>query len=122
MWVIKYCGAIDTIYMTEKELNNIYVTNLRKIRVEIGLSQSDLSEQIGITEKYYNTIENGKKWGSFATLVKLANALNIEPYELLLPNASLGKSLDKNKTQVLMKQLRNNLNELVNTVEKFLAE
>ena len=98
------------------------MTNLRKIRLELGLSQNDLSEKIGITEKYYNTIEKGKKWGSFATLVKLANALNIEPYELLLPNASLGKSLDRNKTQILMKQLRNNLNEVVNTVERFLTE
>jgi transcriptional regulator with XRE-family HTH domain len=108
--------------MTEKELKKIYVSNLKTIRIETGLSQSELSEQISITEKYYNTIENGKKWGSFATLVKLANALNVEPYELLIPNTSLGKTLDKNRTQVLMKQLRNNLNELVNTVERFLAE
>ena len=88
----------------------------------MGLSQNDLSEKIGITEKYYNTIEKGKKWGSFATLVKLATALNVEPYELLIPGTTLGKSLNRNKTHALMKQLRNNLNDIVNTVEKFLTE
>lgn len=98
------------------------MANLRTIRLEQGLSQNDLSERIGITEKYYNTIEKGKKWGSFATLAKLATALKVEPYELLIPGATLGKSLDKNKTQILMKQLKNNLNEVVNTVEKFLTE
>ena len=83
------------------------------------MTQDALSEKIGLNEKYLSTIETGAKGGSFDTLISLANALNVEPYELLLPN---GKevSIDTRKTKELMVCFRTNLNELVDTVEEFL--
>ena len=83
------------------------------------MTQDALSEKIGLNEKYISAIETGAKWGSFDTLISLANALNVEPYELLLPN---GKevSVDTRKTKELMVRFRTNLNELVDTVEEFL--
>ena len=83
------------------------------------MTQDALSEKIGLNEKYLSTIETGAKWGSFDTLISLANVLNVEPYELLLPN---GKevSIDTCKTKELMVRFRTNLNELVDTVEEFL--
>ncbi|MCR5763565.1 MAG: helix-turn-helix domain-containing protein [Treponema sp.] len=105
--------------MEENELKQIYGRNIKRIREERKMTQDALSEKIGLNEKYLSTIETGAKWGSFDTLILLANALNVEPYELLLPN---GKevSIDSKKTKELMLRFRTNLNELVDTVEEFL--
>lgn len=105
--------------MEESELKQIYGRNIKRLREERKMTQDALSEKIGLNEKYLSTIETGAKWGSFDTLISLANALNVEPYELLLPN---GKevSIDSRKTKELMVRFRTNLNELVDTVEEFL--
>ncbi len=71
--------------MTIETLKEFYTKNLKNLRTISGLNQSQLSEKAGITEKFYSDIETGKKWGSFETLVSLANALDVKPYELLLP-------------------------------------
>ena len=61
-----------------------------------------------------------KKAGTFETLAKLAEALEVEPYELLLPkNAAV--NFDSRKTKLLMKQLRRNVAETMDTIENFLA-
>ncbi|MCR4742623.1 MAG: helix-turn-helix domain-containing protein [Treponema sp.] len=82
------------------------------------INQAELSEKVGITEKFYNDIETGRKWGSFDTIVDIANALQIEPYELFLPAGSL-ITHDERRIQALMKQLRNNFSDLVDTREEF---
>ena len=38
------------------------------------MNQAEISEKVGITEKFYNDLETGRKWGSFETIVDLANA------------------------------------------------
>ena len=64
--------------------------------------------------------ENHKKTGTFDTLAKIADALNVEPYELLLPQNS-ALNLDSRKTKQLMKQLRKNVCDTMDTIEKFLS-
>lgn len=107
--------------MTLKELNLIYTSNLKEKRKERGLKQHDLAEKAGLSEKFLSDIESGRRWGKYDTLVAIANALNIEPFELLLP---LGKSVNYNsqKTRSLMKQVRTNISDLLDTVETFLGE
>ena len=82
------------------------------------INQAELSEKVGITEKFYNDIETGRKWGSFDTIVDIANALQIEPYELFLPSGRL-ITHDEKRIQALMKKLRNNFSDLVDTMEEF---
>lgn len=107
--------------MTEKELSDIYVKNLKKYRNEKQISQEKLSEKASISPSFLSDIENGKKWGSFETLVSLANALEVEPYELLLPN-SQSASYDTKRTRSLMKRLRSNVSDLMDTLEDYLGE
>ncbi|MBP5158178.1 MAG: helix-turn-helix transcriptional regulator, partial [Treponema sp.] len=94
---------------------------LKTMRTGKKLSQAELSENVGITEKFYNDIETGRKWGSFETIVDLANALSVEPYELFLPAGSV-ISHNERRTKDLMKRLRSNFSELVDTMEEFLAD
>jgi len=71
--------------MTEKDLRAILSQNIRKLRGYRKLSQADFAEKIDISIPFLSDIENGKKWVSPTTLAKMADALNIEAYELLRP-------------------------------------
>ena len=61
------------------------------------------------------------KSGSFETIVDLANAFGVEPYELFLPQGSV-ISHNERRTKDLMKRLRTNFSELVDTMEEFLKD
>ena len=75
--------------MNIQELKDTYTANLRNFRKNKKMNQAEISEKVGITEKFYNDLENGRKWGSFETIVDLANAFGVEPYELFLPAGSV---------------------------------
>lgn len=106
--------------MTTEELNRIYRENLRTLRTQAGMSQAVLSEQAAITDKFYNDIETGRKWGSFETMVALANALGVAPHELLAPRLQ-GGSYDTKRTKQLLNSLRGHLNDLVDTMDSYLS-
>ena len=105
--------------MNIKELKAVYTANLKTLRTQKKLSQAEISEKVHITEKFYSDIETGRKWGSFETIVDLANAFEVEPYELFLPAGSV-ISHNERRTKDLMKRLRANFSELVDTMEDFL--
>ena len=107
--------------MNIKELKAVYTANLKTLRTQKKLSQAEISEKVHITEKFYSDIETGRKWGSFETIVDLANAFGVEPYELFLPAGSV-ISHNERRTQDLMKRLRANFSELVDTMEDFLKD
>jgi len=71
--------------MTEQELRGILSSNIKRHRQSRNLSQADLAEGLDISVNFLCNIENGNRWISPQTLIKFANALNIEPYELLKP-------------------------------------
>lgn len=107
--------------MTEDALKDIYANNIKNLREKNNLTQAQLAEQVHLAEKYLSAIERGVNWGSFSTLIALADALKVEPYELLLPQ-NKAVNYDSRRTKQLMSRFRTNLNELVNTVEEFLEE
>ena len=71
--------------MTEQELRTILSQNIKKYRSYKNLSQASFAEKIDISIPFLSDIENGKKWVSPVTLIKIADALNMEVYELLKP-------------------------------------
>jgi transcriptional regulator with XRE-family HTH domain len=71
--------------MTERDLRAVLSQNIRRFRGYRKLSQADFAEKVDISIPFLSDIENGKKWVSPATLLKMANALSIEAYELLKP-------------------------------------
>ena len=46
----------------------------------------DLGIQINVSENHIYMLEAGKRIPSVETILKIANALNIEPYKLLKPH------------------------------------
>ena len=107
--------------MSIDELRTVYTANLKRLRTEKKFSQAEISEKVDITEKFYSDLETGRRWGSCETLVDVANAFGVEPYELFLPAGSV-ISHNERRTKDLMKRLRANFSELVDTMEEFLAD
>ena len=57
--------------------------NLAKKREKMGISAYELSLRLGKDATYINKIENGKVYPSVPMLFEIADALEIEPYQLL---------------------------------------
>ena len=50
--------------------------NLKERRAELGLTQAELAERVGVTRKTVNTVENGVFTPSTILALKLAEALD----------------------------------------------
>ena len=55
---------------------------LKERRTELGLTQAELAERVGVTRKTVNTVENGVFVPSTVLALKLARALSV-PVETL---------------------------------------
>lgn len=107
--------------ITIEEIIKTYAGNIRRARQNKKVTQAVMADKIGITEKYWSDIETGRKPCSLDTLVAIANALEIEPYELLLPE-NKAINYDTRRAKIVMKQLKDNFSEMVDTLGQFLEE
>ena len=55
---------------------------LRTLRKRAHLTQGYVAEKADISERSINNLEKGRKGAKFNTLEKLANALDVQVYEL----------------------------------------
>lgn len=106
---------------TTDEIIKIYASNIKRIRLQKHVTQAFMAEKIGISDKYWSDIETGRKPCSLDTLVAIANALDVELYELFLPeNKTI--SYDTRRTQVVMKTLKDSFSEMVDSLSSFLDD
>ena len=71
--------------MDEADLRNLLSQNIKRHRQSKGLSQAKLAEKMDISTNYLFDIETKRGWVSSLSLVKLANALDIEVFKLFKP-------------------------------------
>jgi transcriptional regulator with XRE-family HTH domain len=71
--------------MDEKSLRNLLSRNIKRYRQRKGWSQAKLAEKMDISTNYLSDIETKRGWVSSFSLVKLANALEIDVFELFKP-------------------------------------
>jgi transcriptional regulator with XRE-family HTH domain len=79
--------------MDEANLRDLFSKNIKRFRQRKGWSQAKLAEKMNISTNYLSDIETGRGWVSPFSLVKLANALEIEVFELFKYQEKV--SLDK---------------------------
>jgi transcriptional regulator with XRE-family HTH domain len=72
----------------------ILAGNLKLYRGRRKWSQADLAEKSGLSVVYLSDIERGNKWPYLDTLVKLADAFEMEVFELLKPQQQDAISAD----------------------------
>ena len=66
-------------------VQGILARNIKTARAKLGFSQHTLAEKADLSSGHINDIEQGRKWVSADALERLAEALLLEPFMLLLP-------------------------------------
>jgi len=113
--------------MTRKKLGirEILAQNLKENRKKCGFTQEKLAEKAGIAANYLSMIEVSKKFPTPEKLDRLANALNIETFQLFDASATaegailhLEKTILNNIKQVVKETVRETINEENKYIEK----
>lgn len=65
------------------DLKEVMARNLRRTRHEKQLTQEELADRAGLSMRYVGAIERGDVSASVTILGRIADALEIEPGELL---------------------------------------
>ena len=116
--------------MNADQLQELFSSNLKELRIRANLSQMKLAEKADLSVGYICDLESGRRWGTPETFSKLARALDINPFELLLPKdmdlsasdisfrrsftAKVNKVMQKNLRAALDSAIAQVLNESVN--------
>lgn len=68
------------------DILNVFGTNLRKYRNELGVSQEKFAEMCGLHRTYISDVERFQRSIALENVQKIADALNIETYKLFIEN------------------------------------
>jgi transcriptional regulator with XRE-family HTH domain len=85
------------------EIRLILSRNLKAQRNKLGFSQERLAEISGLSVQTINDIEGGRRWVSDKSITKLSTALNVECFQLLVPDYFSQNRKEASPTQNLMK-------------------
>lgn len=72
------------------DILNVFGTNLRKYRNELGVSQEKFAEMCGLHRTYISDIERFQRSIALENVQKIADALNIETYKLFVEDNKKG--------------------------------
>ena len=67
------------------DLIRLFASNLKLLRKKAGLSQEELASLSGLHRTYVGSVERGKRNISLKNVERLAQALNVDPAQLLSP-------------------------------------
>ena len=68
------------------DILNVFGTNLKKYRNELGVSQDKFAEMCGLHRTYISDVERFQRSIALENIQKIADALNIETYKLFIEN------------------------------------
>ena len=72
-------------------MRRLVAQNVKRIRLEKGLTQEQFSEISGFSQQYVSGIETGRRNPTIVTLYELAKALGVSHLDLLQPPLSRNK-------------------------------
>ena len=65
---------------------HVFANNVRKYRTDKGLSQEALADLAGLHRTYISAIERERRNISIDNIENIASALDVDAYQLLIPN------------------------------------
>lgn len=104
--------------MEPSEIKSIFTSNIRKYRKLNHMSQMQLAIEADLSVGFLCDLESGKKWGTLETMAKLAKALHIKPYQLLMPEEEKNSAVNIHEdlselAQNLKQAIEININNLI---------
>ncbi len=112
--------------MTENELKAIFSDNIKKYRSG-KFTQETLAEKIGVSAQNINDIEGKRRFPRTDTLVKIANALNVEVYQLFVPQDKTpvvieetpeNEKIRAQMTNEIVEEIRHGVNKILDKIKK----
>jgi transcriptional regulator with XRE-family HTH domain len=99
-------------------LRDIFAHNLKEKRRICGFSQAKLAEIVNVSTHHIATIETARNYPTLDLVERMANALNIEIYELFINPLSPPEEMER-----LYKEVAKNIEQVVGkAVEKVLSD
>ncbi|HOU09913.1 MAG TPA: helix-turn-helix transcriptional regulator [Clostridiales bacterium] len=68
------------------DIVKIFACNVKKYRVEKGLSQEVLADKSGLHRTYISAVERERRSIALENVQRIADALEIETYKLFIPS------------------------------------
>lgn len=72
------------------DIVKVFGSNLRKYRILLGLSQEQFAEKCGLHRTYISSVERFQRNISIENIQRIADALGIEAYKLLIEDNEEG--------------------------------
>jgi len=95
-------------------IRGILAGNIKKYRKILRYSQEKLAEKANLSAQTLNDIEGCRRWVSSMTITKLAKALNVSEYQLLVPPEENETIKINHKSS--LKSLISLQNNIINTI------
>ncbi|QQS13840.1 MAG: helix-turn-helix transcriptional regulator [Rhodospirillales bacterium] len=74
------------------DIRRVFGANVRRYRLAAHLSQEAVAERMGVDRAHVSAIERGLQNATLLTILQAAQALNVQPAELLEENVPKAKS------------------------------
>jgi transcriptional regulator with XRE-family HTH domain len=68
------------------DMRRLVGRNVKRIRLEKGLTQEQFAERSGFTQQYVSGLERGRRNPTIVTLYELSQALGVEHVALVVPD------------------------------------
>ncbi len=68
------------------DMRRLVGRNVKRIRLEKGLTQEQYAERSGFTQQYISGLEQGRRNPTVVTVFELAHALGVGHVDLVLPD------------------------------------
>jgi transcriptional regulator with XRE-family HTH domain len=75
----------------KSELVSVFAQNVKRRRHQLRLSQEELAERAGVHRTYIGMLERREKNVTIYNIERIAQALEVEPYQLLKQCEDLAK-------------------------------
>jgi transcriptional regulator with XRE-family HTH domain len=69
------------------DMRQLVGSNVRRVRLERGLTQEQLAERSGFTQHYLSGLEQGRRNPTIVSIYEIAQALEVDHLALLTPVA-----------------------------------
>ena len=123
--MLKIKFHLQNASMTENELKAVFSDNIKKYRSG-KFTQETLAEKIGVSAQNINDIEGKRRFPRTDTLVKIADALDVEVYQLFIPQDKTpivieetpeNEKIRVQMTNEIVEEIRHGVNKMLDKIK-----
>jgi transcriptional regulator with XRE-family HTH domain len=87
------------------DIRRVVGENVRRYRIEVGLSQAEVAARMGVEQGYVRRLERGGKNPTIVTVYHVAAALGVRPVVLFRTGSKRSTPIAKQKAEKILWQI-----------------